>query len=81
MEDDEDDADEALPQAIKIAVESGQISTTLLQRKLRLGYSRAGRIMDQMEQRGIVGPSVGSKPREVLITRQQWIEMNMNEEG
>ena len=81
MEDDEDDADEALPQAIKIAVESGQISTTLLQRKLRLGYSRAGRIMDQMEQRGIVGPNVGSKPREVLITRQQWIEMNMNEEG
>lgn len=77
---DEDDADEALPQAIEIAVEAGQISTSMLQRKMRFGYARAGRIIDQMEQRGIIGPSAGSKPREVLITRQQWIEMNMNGE-
>ena len=75
-----DDEDEALPQAIEIAVEAGQISTSMLQRKMRFGYARAGRIIDQMEQRGIIGPSEGSKPRKVLITRQQWIEMNMNGE-
>ncbi|MBE6777806.1 MAG: DNA translocase FtsK [Ruminococcaceae bacterium] len=75
---DSDEADEALPQAIEIAVEAGQISTSMLQRKMRFGYARAGRIIDQMEQRGIVGPSEGSKPRKVLITRQQWIERNMN---
>lgn len=75
-----DDTDEALPQAIEIAVEAGSISTSMLQRKLRFGYARAGRIIDQMEQRGIIGPSEGSKPRKVLITRQQWIEMNMNNE-
>ncbi len=80
-EDDEgDETDEALPQAIEIAVEAGSISTSMLQRKLRFGYARAGRIIDQMEQRGIIGPSEGSKPRKVLITRQQWIEMNMNNE-
>lgn len=75
-----DETDEALPQAIEIAVEAGSISTSMLQRKLRFGYARAGRIIDQMEQRGIIGPSEGSKPRKVLITRQQWIEMNMNNE-
>lgn len=79
-EGDEDEADEALPQAIEIAVEAGQISTSMLQRKMRFGYARAGRIIDQMEQRGIIGPSEGSKPRKVLITRQQWIEMSMNGE-
>ena len=75
-----DETDEALPQAIEIAVEAGSISTSMLQRKLRFGYARAGRIIDQMEQKGIIGPSEGSKPRKVLITRQQWIEMNMNTE-
>ena len=79
-DDDGDDTDEALPQAIEIALDAGQISTSMLQRKMRVGYARAGRIIDQMEQRGIIGPSVGSKPRELLITRQQWIEMNMNGE-
>lgn len=70
--------DEMLPQAIEVVVEAGMASTSLLQRKLRLGYARAGRIIDEMEQRGIVGPHEGSKPRQVLITRQQWLEMNMN---
>ena len=79
-DDDNDETDEALPQAIEIAVEAGSISTSMLQRKLRFGYARAGRIIDQMEQKGIIGPSEGSKPRKVLITRQQWIEMNMNNE-
>ncbi len=70
--------DEMLPQAIEVVVEAGMASTSLLQRRLRLGYARAGRIIDEMEQRGIVGPHEGSKPRQVLITRQQWMEMNMN---
>lgn len=74
----DDEYDEALPQVIELAVEAGQISTSMVQRKMRFGYARAGRIIDQLEQRGIVGPSEGSKPRKVLITRQQWIEMNMN---
>ena len=78
--DGEEEMDEALPQAIEIAVEAGQISTSMLQRKMRFGYARAGRIIDQLEQKGIIGPSEGSKPRKVLITRQQWIEMSMNEE-
>lgn len=78
-EDAGDEVDEALSQAIEIAVEAGSISTSMLQRKMRLGYARAGRIIDQMEQRGIVGPSEGSKPRKVLISRQEWIEMNMNQ--
>ncbi len=63
--------------AIKCIVECGQASTSFLQRRLRLGYARAGRLIDQMEQMGIVGPPDGSKPRQVLITYQQWLEMNM----
>lgn len=51
---------------------------SLLQRRLRLGYARAGRLVDELEERGIVGPREGSKSRRVLITRQQWLEMNMN---
>lgn len=78
--DDDDMGDDMLPQAIQVAVESGSISTSMLQRKLRLGYARAGRIMDMMEQKGIVGPAMGSKPREVLITRQQWLEMSLNQD-
>ncbi len=73
-----DGGDEMLPQAIEVIVEAGMASTSLLQRRLRLGYARAGRIIDELEQRGIVGPHEGSKPRQVLITRQQWLEMNMN---
>ena len=71
------DGDPMLPQAVEVVIDAGMASTSLLQRKLRLGYARAGRIVDEMEQRGIVGPHEGSKPRQVLITRQQWLEMNM----
>ncbi len=76
-EDGDSDEDDMLPQAIECVVEAGQASTSLLQRRLKLGYARAARIIDQMEARGIVGPFEGSKPRQVLVTRQQWIEMKM----
>ncbi len=71
----EDDSDEMLPKAIEVVVEAGMASTTLLQRKLKLGYARAARIVDELSERGIIGPFEGSKPRKVLITKQQWYEM------
>ncbi|MEG2051844.1 MAG: DNA translocase FtsK [Oscillospiraceae bacterium] len=71
-----EDSDELLPRAIEAVLEAGQASTTLLQRKLKVGYARAARIIDELEERGIVGPFEGSKPRKVLITKQQWFEMN-----
>lgn len=79
-EDDPGDSDELLSQAIEIAVESGQISVSMVQRRLKVGYSRAGRIVDQMEARGIIGPHEGSKPRQVLLTKQQYYEMTMHSE-
>ena len=72
--------DPMLGQAAEVVIEAGLASTSLLQRRCKLGYARAARIMDEMEQRGIIGPYQGAKPREVLITRQQWIEMNLNSE-
>lgn len=78
---DNGEEDDMMNQAIEAVVEAGQASTSLLQRRLRLGYARAGRIIDQMEQRGIVGPYEGSKPRQVLLSRQQWHEMQMNRGG
>ncbi len=74
-----DDADEMLSDAIECVVEMGQASTSMLQRKLKLGYARAARIIDQLEERGIVGEYEGSKPRQVLITHDQWVEMKMRE--
>lgn len=74
--DDEGDSDEMLPKAIEVVVEAQMASTTLLQRRLRLGYARAARLVDELETRGIVGPFEGSKPRKVLISKQQWLEMN-----
>ena len=76
--DDEDDGhDPMLEQAVEVVIDAGQASTSLLQRKCKLGYARAARIMDDMEQLGVIGPYQGAKPREVLITRQQWIERSM----
>ena len=69
-------ADELLPKAIETVVEAQSASTTLLQRKLKLGYARAARIVDSLEERGIIGPYEGAKPRKVLITKEQWYEMN-----
>ena len=73
-EEEENDVDSMLDEAIKVVVEAGQASTSLLQRRLRLGYSRAARIIDQMEERGVVGPYEGSKPRKVLITKEELME-------
>ena len=72
---DNGDNDELLPKAIDIIMELGQASTSTIQRKLSVGYARAGRIMDQMEARGIVGPPNGSKPREIKITKEQYLEL------
>ena len=77
MNNDSGDNDELLPQAIELVVEAGQASVSLIQRKFKVGYARAARIVDQMEERGIVGGFEGSKPRQVLITKQQLQEMNM----
>ena len=72
-----DDYDELLPQAVDVILETNQASVSLLQRRLKLGYSRAARLVDQMEEIGVVGPFQGSKPREILITKQQWQEMQL----
>ncbi|QNU68475.1 DNA translocase FtsK [Ruminiclostridium herbifermentans] len=74
------DNDALLNQAIDMVVDAGQASVSLIQRKFKVGYSRAARIIDQMEARNIVGRFEGSKPRQVLITKQQWIEMQMSEQ-
>ncbi len=74
-----DEDDEMLTAAIECVVEAGEASTSFLQRKLRLGYARAARIIDRLEEKGIIGPMDGSKRRQVLITRQQWIERNLNQ--
>ncbi len=74
------DNDALLNQAIDMVVDAGQASVSLVQRKFKVGYSRAARIIDQMEARNIVGRFEGSKPRQVLITKQQWIEMQMSEQ-
>ena len=79
--DDHGDEDELLPAAVEVVLETGQASVSMLQRRLKLGYSRAARLVDQMEDRGIVGPFEGSKPRQLLITREKWQEMQMGGPG
>lgn len=73
----DEDYDDLLPDAIEVVMETGQASVSMLQRRLKLGYSRGARIVDQLEEKGIVGPFEGSKPRKLLITREQWHEMKM----
>lgn len=75
------DYDELLPQAVEVILETKQASVSMLQRRLKLGYSRAARLVDQMEELGVVGPFEGSKPRALLITREQWQEMQMRSGG
>ena len=73
--DEELDGDEMLPAAVDVILETGQASVSMLQRRLKLGYARAARIVDEMEEKGIVGPFQGSKPRAILITKEQWQSM------
>ena len=77
--DEDSDSDPMFKQAVEVVIDAGQASTSLLQRRCKLGYARAARIMDEMEQKGIIGPYEGAKPRAVLISHQQWLEMQMNQ--
>ena len=67
--------DELIDAAAEVVVETGQASVSMLQRRLKLGYARAARLVDQLEEKGIVGPFEGSKPRQLLVTKEQWQEM------
>lgn len=80
-EDDDGEYDPLLEEAIEVVVTAGAASTTMLQKKLKLGYARASRVMDQLEEKGIVGPPEGAKPRAVLISKQQWYEMQALSQG
>ncbi|MBR5633223.1 MAG: DNA translocase FtsK [Clostridia bacterium] len=73
--------DPMLRQALELAVNSGKISTSLIQRRLSLGYGRAAKLIDKMEQMGYVSPPEGQKPRDVLITKEQFMEMVLKEDG
>ena len=75
--DEDDDTDEHLMDAIELVIESGQASTSYIQKKFKVGYARAGRIIDQMEERGIISGYQGSKPRQVLMTKERWAELKM----
>ena len=77
QEAEEDDMDPFLMDAIELAVETGQASTSFIQRRFKVGYARAGRIIDQMEARGIISGYEGSKPRRALITMERWNELKM----
>lgn len=72
--------DEKLDEAIEAVIEAGQASTSYLQRKLKLGYGRAARLIDTMEELGVVGPYEGAKPRQVIMTKQDWYERKMNKD-
>ena len=76
--DPDDDTDPFLMEAIDIVVETGQASTSFIQRRFKVGYARAGRIIDQMEERGVISGYQGSKPRQVLMTMERWQELKMS---
>ena len=76
-EEEDDDTDPLLMEAIDVVVETGQASTSFIQRRFKVGYARAGRIIDQMEERGIISGFQGSKPREVLMSKERWEELKM----
>ena len=77
-QDEDDNTDPLLMEAIDVVVETGQASTSFIQRRFKVGYARAGRIIDQMEERGIISGFQGSKPREVLMTKERWEELKMS---
>ncbi len=74
----DDNTDPLLMEAIDVVVETGQASTSFIQRRFKVGYARAGRIIDQMEERGIISGFQGSKPREVLMSKERWEELKMS---
>lgn len=75
--DPDDDTDPFLMEAIEVTIETGQASTSFIQRRFKVGYARAGRIIDQMEERGIISGYEGSKPRKVLMPKERWEELKM----
>ena len=77
-QEEDDDTDPLLMEAIDVVVETGQASTSFIQRRFKVGYARAGRIIDQMEERGIISGFQGSKPREVLMSKERWEELKMS---
>lgn len=78
---DDGETDPLLNEAIQTVIETGQASTSFIQRRFKVGYARAGRIIDQMEERGIISGYQGSKPREVLMTKERWEELNTQEQA
>jgi S-DNA-T family DNA segregation ATPase FtsK/SpoIIIE len=74
-----DEKDPIFEKAVELVLYNGQASASYLQRKLKLGYARAARIIDQMELEGIVGPSEGSKPREILVSREAYMRKQSEE--
>ena len=81
QQDDDDNTDPFLMDAIDVVVETGQASTSFIQRRFKVGYARAGRIIDQMEERGIISGYQGSKPREVLMSKERWEELKIGTEN
>ncbi|MDD4908658.1 MAG: DNA translocase FtsK, partial [Candidatus Omnitrophica bacterium] len=69
--------DDMYEESVRVIMETGQASVSILQRRLRLGYTRAARIIDMMEQEGMVGPYEGSKPRRILIDREEWLKQEV----
>lgn len=76
-----DAKDELFIQAVEMVLDNGQASVAMFQRRFKIGYQRAARLIDQMEERRIIGPYEGTKPRQVLISRQEFLEMKMNEQN
>ncbi|MCM8763328.1 MAG: hypothetical protein NC829_03055 [Candidatus Omnitrophica bacterium] len=79
----EGEKDDLYDEAVRLVMETGQASVSILQRRMRLGYTRAARLIDAMEQAGLVGPYEGSKPRKILADRKEWLKQQMEkkEEG
>jgi S-DNA-T family DNA segregation ATPase FtsK/SpoIIIE len=74
----DDEKDELYDEALRLVIETNQASVSILQRRMRLGYTRAARLIDMMEKNGVVGPYVGSKPRDILVDREEWLMKNMS---
>ncbi len=77
VEENKREYDELIPQAADVIFETNQASVSMLQRRLKLGYARAARIVDQLEEMGVVGPFEGSKPRQIIMTKEQWLEKKL----